>query len=175
MYKWLFFSLIVIIVLCGFIFVPRLYHDYVKKRNRENTFAIINIKTNKGIRVHNASINNGAKIILYPHHNWECMTWQFIEIKEGIYLLKNLYTEKTFLPSSSFEVGIDLWQQALGGENGQYWEFIKQSDETYLIRLMDTELYITISSDKNNSSIILMPLNNTTEQQWKLVNQKPIV
>jgi len=175
MFKWLFFSLIIIIILCGIIFVPRVFHDISKKRNRINTYAIINVKTNKGIRVHNANINDGAKIILYSHHNWECMTWQFIELEENIYMLKNLYTEKTFQPSSLPDMGIDLLQKTLGGKDNQYWEFIKQSDEIYLIRLKDTELYITISSDKNNSSIILMPLNNTNEQQWKLVNQKPIV
>ena len=175
MFKWLFFSLIIVIVLCGVIFVPRLFHDFSKKRNRVNTYAIINVKTNKAARVHNANTNDGTKIILYSHNNWECMTWQFIELEENIYLLKNLYTEKTFQPSASPEIGIDLWQQTLGGKNNQYWEFIKKSDETYLIRLKDTELYVTISSDKNNSLIILMPLNNTDEQQWKLVSQKPIV
>jgi hypothetical protein len=174
MYKYLFFSLIGIIILCGIVFLPRFFHDLQKKLNRVNTYAIINVKTGKAIRVHNANIADESKIILYTHHNWECMTWQFIQIEEGIYLLKNLYTEKTFKPSSSIEMGVNLWQKTLGGENLQYWEFIKQSDEIYLIRLKGTDLYITISSEKNNSSIILMPLNNSTEQQWKLINQKPI-
>lgn len=174
MFKYLFFSLIIIMVFCAIIFMPRFFHDLIKKRDRANTYAIINIKTGKAIRVHNANTKDESKIILYTHHNWECMTWQFIQLEKDIYLLKNLYTEKTFQPSSSPNMGIDLWQQTLGGDTLQYWEFIKQSDEIYLIRLKNTELYITVSSDKNNSSIILMPLSNSTEQQWKLISQKPI-
>jgi len=175
MFEGLFLSLIIVIILCGIVFLPRLFHDISKKRNRANTYAIINIKTNKGIRVHNANTDDGVKIILYPHKNWECMTWQFIEIENEFYLLKNLYTEKTFQPSSLPEMGIYLSQNTLGGKNYQYWELIKQSEETYLIRLRGTELYVTISSCKNNSPIILMLLNDTDEQQWKLVGQKPIV
>jgi hypothetical protein len=174
MYKYLFFSLLILVLLFALAFGHRIYHGYLKKRNTVNTYAIQNVKTGKNIRVYNAGINDETKIILYTHHNWECMTWQFIQLEGDAYLLKNLYTQKTFQPSSSPMAGIDLWQQILGGDNLQYWEFIKQSDETYLIRLKGTELYITISSDKNNSSIILLPIQNSAEQQWRLIEQHPI-
>jgi hypothetical protein len=174
MFKVFFFSLLAIVLLFVLIFGQRVYHGYLKKRDTVNTFAIQNVETNKCIRVHNAGIDDRRKIILYTHHNWECMTWQFIQLEEDTYLLKNLYTQKTFQPSSSPEQGIDLWQQTLGGNNLQYWEFIKQPDETFLIRLKGTELYITISSNDNNSSIILMPMQNSTKQQWRLIEQHPI-
>jgi len=66
-----------------------------------------------------------------------------------------------------------LWQQPLGGSL-QFWEFLKQQNEIYLIRLKGTELYITISAENNHSDIILMPLQNSASQQWKLIEQHPI-
>lgn len=46
-------------------------------------------------------------------------------------------------------------------------------DNNYLIRQKDTDLYITISSKETNSSIILMPKQNSNAQQWKIVEQDP--
>lgn len=114
-------------------------------------------------------------IILYNHNNWECITWQLIELEDNAYLLKNLYTQKTFEPSAPPEPGVNLWQQTLGGSHFQYWEFIKQPNETYLIRLKDSELYLTITSDENNSDIILMPKQDSDNQRWKLIRQNPII
>lgn len=103
----------------------------------------------------------------------KCMTWQFIQGEEDTYQLKNLYTSKTFQPSSKPEAGVTLWQQPLKEDSPQNWEFIKQTDNTYLIRLKATDLYVTISSDETNSSIILMPKQNSSGQQWKMVEQNP--
>ena len=174
MYAYLFFALLGIVLLFALAFGQRIYHGYLKKRNTVNTYAIQNVKTGKDIRVHNAGIDDEARIILYPHHNWECMTWQMIRLEGNTYLLKNLYTQKTFLPSSSPDSGVWLWQKPLGGDNLQYWEFLKQPDGTYLIRLAGTELYITISSGKNNADIILGQMKNSDEQKWKLIEQHPI-
>ena len=174
MYKYLFISLLSLVLLFTLAFGHRIYYGYLKKRDIANTYAIKNVKTGKALRVYNAGINDGRKIILYTHQNWECITWQFIQLEGETYLLKNLYTQKTFQPSSSPKSGVTLWQQTLGGDTSQYWEFIKQSDETYLIRLKNTELYITVTSDKNNSDVILMPMQNSTEQEWKLIEQRPI-
>ena len=167
--------IVVVFVIAAFLFVPRICKDIKKKRNYENTFAIQNIKTGKDIRVYNAGNDNGTKIILYNHHNWECITWQLIQLKEDTYLLKNLYTQKTFEPSAVPQSGVGLWQQTLGGSRYQYWEFIKQSDEIYLIRLKDTELYLTVTSDENNSDIILMEKQDSDSQLWRLIRQNPIV
>lgn len=164
-----------VVVLSAIVIGPRILKDIHKKQKFTNTYAIQNVKTGKNIRVQNAGIDNGTKTILYSPHNWECMTWQFIQLEGDTYLLKNLYTEKTFQPSSSPESGVTLWQQTLGGTKLQYWEFIKQADETYQIRLKNTELYVTISSDKKDSPIILMPKQNSTDQKWRLIEQHPIV
>lgn len=101
------------------------------------------------------------------------MTWQFMQVEGEIYQLRNLYTSKTFQPSARPESGIALQQQPLKKVSLQYWEFIKQPEETYLIRLKGTDLYITVSSDKTNSPIVLMSRQNSNSQVWKLVEQDP--
>jgi hypothetical protein len=140
------------------------------------SFAIRNVKTGKNLRPRNAGVSDGNDIILYPHNKWKCLTWQFNHIEGTAYQLQNLYTGKTFEPLSDPETGVALWQQRMNKDNGaQSWEFIEQQDGIYLIRLKDTELYITVSSSSTNSPIILMPYQNSNEQQWKLIEQYPTV
>lgn len=137
------------------------------------TYAIQNIKTSKNLRPFEAKKDDGNRIILYNHHWWKCMTWEFIKVNENSFILKNFYTKKTFQSSSIPENGVILYQQEINNNDLQVWEFIKQDDNTYSIKLKDNELYITISSEKTNSEIILMPYLDTDEQKWKLVEQKP--
>ena len=144
------------------------------KKDNLNANAIINVETKKAIRVQNASKSNDAPSILYSHWNWKCMTWEFIKIDENTYQLKNLYTEKTFEPSENPQASVSLWQQPISESRMQHWEFIKQSNEAYLIRLKDTELYVTVASDKNNSPIILMPMQDSDSQLWRLKKQTPM-
>lgn len=167
--------IVVVVVIATIVFAPRISRDIKKKRNYENTYAIQNVGTGKDIRVRDANNDDGTQIILYSHHNWECITWQLIGLKGNTYLLKNLYTQKSFQPSATPILGIGLWQQTLGGTPLQYWEFIKQSDEIYLIRLENTDLYLTTTSDENDSAIVLMPKLDSTSQLWRLIRQNPIV
>lgn len=173
--KIAFFSLLALIILAAIVFAPRIIKDIQKKQNYANTYAIQNVRTDKCLRPYNAGNDDGTKIISYSHNNWECLTWQMIELDKDAYLLKNLYTQKTFEPSETPESGMGLWQQTLGGSRLQYWEFVKRTDETYLIRLKDTELYLTTTSDENNSDIILMPRQDSDNQQWRLIRQTPII
>jgi hypothetical protein len=173
--KIAFITLLVLIAVAAFVFGPRINKDIQKKRNYANTYAIQNVASGKDIRVHNAGNDDGTKIILYDHHNWECITWQLIGLEENVYLFKNLYTQKGFEPSSAPAEGATLWQQTLGGSRLQYWEFVKQSGENYLIRLKDTELYLTAASDENDSDIVLMPKQDSESQLWKLIRQNPII
>jgi hypothetical protein len=95
-------------------------------------------------------------------------------MKDSSCLLKNLYTQKTFQPSSLPNSGVILWQQPLGRTVNQYWEFIKQPDNSSMIRLDGSDLYITITSDENNSAIVLMPKQESDNQLWRMVRQKPM-
>lgn len=137
------------------------------------TYAIQNVQTGKNLRPYKAGTANGNQIVLYNHHKWKCMTWQFTQVEGNAFQLRNLYTSKTFQPHADPKPGVELKQQPLEEGSLQYWEFIKQPDETFLIRLKDTDLYITISSNETNSPIILKPKQNSNEQRWTLVEQSP--
>lgn len=168
--------IIVSVLLALAIIIPiafRVRKDIKKKLAFENTYAIQNASTGLCVRPHNAGYKSGNNIISYSHKNWECITWEFIKLDENTYLLKNLFTEKTFQPKTEPKAGVELWQQSMGGTQLQYWEFLKQTDETYLIKLKGTDLYLTASSDKVNSAIVLQPKQETAKQQWKLVRQTP--
>lgn len=143
----------VVLIVVAVIIVPRTYKNIVKKRETPNAYAIQNVQSGKAVRVHDAGLNDGRKIISYNHQNWECITWQFIQLEENTYLLKNLYTQKTLQPSSFPKPGVTLWQQPLGGDKLQYWEFLKQPDESYLIRLKGTDLYIIDAMEELNVKI----------------------
>lgn len=164
---------VVLVIIAAIPFIFRFAKDIKKKKQYANTFAIQNIQSGKDIRVHNANYLDKARTILYPHHEWECITWEFIKIEDNTFLLKNLYTQKTFEPVSAPQPGVGLWQKSMGGSKYQYWEFIQQADQTYLIRLKGTELYVTISSEKDDSELVLQPLNKSDSQWWKLIRQNP--
>lgn len=167
--------IIVLAIIITFVFAPRISKDIEKKRNYESTYAIQNVETNKCIRPYEAAYKNETKVISYSLYNWECITWQMIQLEGDTYLLKNLYTQKTFQPSSSPAEGVSLWQQTMGGSHLQYWEFIKKTDETYLIRLKGTELYLTTTSNEDDSAIVLMHKQDSDNQKWRLIRQNPII
>src|SRR5262245_58818336 len=98
----------------------------VNAQTIEGRFAIQNIQTEKNIRPFEAKKDDGNKVILYNHHWWKCMTWEFINVKDNVYQLKNRYTFKTFEPSATAKTGVSLWQQPLKEDQTQYWEFIKE-------------------------------------------------
>jgi hypothetical protein len=174
--KIAFIILLCLITLSAITCSPSIRKEFQIKQLYTNSYAIENVATGKFLRPHSAGIDDGVKIIQYNLlYKWGCLTWQLIQLEGNAYLLKNLYTQKTFQPSSAPEPGVDLWQQTLGGSRLQYWEFIKQSNETYLIRLKDTELYITATSDENNSPVVLMPKQDSDSQLWKLIRQNPVL
>lgn len=137
------------------------------------SYAIQNTGTGKNIRPRNASTQDEAEVILYRHAKWKCMTWNFVHVEDNVYQLENLYTHKTFEPSEEPVSGAALWQQPIQEKDSQYWEFISLSDGIYLIRLKGTKLYVTISSEKGNSPIILMPREEGSNQEWTLIEQYP--
>ena len=138
------------------------------------TYAIQNTITGKNLRPYEAGGQNGNRIVLYNHVEWKCMTWKFINLRENTYQLQNLFTSKTFQPKENLaKNGTSLEQQPLSTSLLQQWEFIKAPDNSFFIRLKGTELYITASSDKTNSDIILKEKQSNALQLWRLVAQNP--
>ena len=109
------FTLISIIVIVIILFAPRIYKDIAKKRGFENSYAIQNVAFGRDLRIYNAKIDNGAQLVVYSHHNWECMTWQMIEVSDNTSLLKNLYTPKRLQPQTQPVPNTALQQQPSAG------------------------------------------------------------
>jgi len=158
----LFISLILISVLSGSV------AQEIKGR-----FAIQNIQTGKNLRPYEAMSENGNKIVLYPHVEWKCMTWEFIHIRNNMYNLRNLFTGKTFQPSGKVMTGATLVQQPLSNDTLQCWVFEKANENSYYIKLKGTSLYITPSESNTNSVILLKPKAQNLMQSWRLVAQDP--
>ncbi len=79
---------------------PRLYKDYHKKKQYKNTFAIVNVQSGLALRPMDANYRDEVPLITYGLYDWECITWEMIGVDSpNTYLLKNLYTQKTFEPS----------------------------------------------------------------------------
>lgn len=158
---------LILFALAGF-FSPGVTAQAIKGR-----YAVQNLQTVKNLRPFEAGKGDGNKIVLYDHHWWKCMTWEFSQLQGDTYQLKNRYTEKSFQASSKLESGVNLWQQPVKSDSSQDWEFIKQAENTYRIKHKGTDLCVTISSDETNSTIILAPKQNSNGQLWKLVEQDP--
>ena len=150
-----------------------MFAPFTKAQVISGRYAIQNIQTGKNLRPYDANSADGTKIVLYNHVEWKCMTWEFTSLKESTYQLKNLFTGKTFQPSGKTVDGVNLVQQPLKKDSLQYWVFEKYANNAYHIKLKGTQLYITLSSEKTNSEIVLKPKDDKLLQSWKLVAQDP--
>ncbi|MDN6486620.1 MAG: RICIN domain-containing protein [Ancrocorticia sp.] len=138
-----------------------------------SSYAIRNVKTRKCVRPYRARTHTENPVILYPRHKWKCITWTFIPVEEHAYRLRNLYTEKTFQPQYVPAPKTPMWQQPLAEESGPVWEFLRQPDGQYEIRLQGTDLYLTISSESTNTPIVVDSHRGTSDQRWELIEQHP--
>ena len=142
----------------------------------KGTFAIKNVETGIYIRIKGANSANKTPIVAYDPVNWKCVTWNFVQVENNIYQLKNLFSGKTFQPATSAAENVGLEEQPIAPDNAsQQYEFITVGENTYLIKLKGTDLYITPSDKKGttNTPIILSKKNGSKLQQWTLKEQHP--
>lgn len=98
-----------------------------------------------------------------------------IKIDEETYLLKDLYTQKSFAPVGEPVAGSRLAQRPIGGDKQQRWQFNRQDDGTYTIQLAGSDLYITSTSSTVDDRLILQPASDDADQRWTLTQQHPII
>ncbi|WP_054735102.1 RICIN domain-containing protein [Secundilactobacillus similis] len=98
-----------------------------------------------------------------------------IKIDEETYLLKDLYTQKSFAPVGEPVAGTQLAQRPIGGDKHQHWQFNRQDDGTYTIQLAGSDLYITSTSSTVDDRLVLQPASDDTDQRWTLTQQHPII
>ena len=141
----------------------------------KGNFAIKNVQTSLLLRIKDANTKNGTPLVGYTPQNWKCMTWNFKHIEGNTYELQNLFSAKTFIPVSGKAAdGIALEEQPLPAANKtQQYEFIAVDNSAYLIKLKDTDLYITATSSDVNAAIIMAKKSASQNQQWTIYNQEP--
>ncbi|MBE7173181.1 MAG: RICIN domain-containing protein [Williamsia sp.] len=144
----------------------------------KGTYAIKNSSTGMLLRPLDASNKNAAPLVSYSPTNWKCMTWDFRQVEDQTYSLRNLLTGKTFQPAGSEPAeGTALQQQPLQEQaSNQQWEFIPAKDNSFLIRLKGTDLYITPTEQGTvNSQIILAKKKPGNLQHWTIYEQHPVM
>lgn len=142
----------------------------------KGNYAIKNVQTGMLLRVKDASSKNGTPLVAYYPENWKCMTWNFKKTDTNTYQLQNLLTNKTFQPSGAVALNIAFDEQPLvAGDAKQQYQFIRVKKDTYMIKVKDTELYLTPADGKGgvNSAIILAAKSNTPNQLWSIYEQAP--
>jgi hypothetical protein len=143
----------------------------------KGTYAIKNLVTGMLLRPLDANNKNETPIVAYSPTNWKCMTWDFNQIEGNTYYLRNLLTSKTFKPrKGAITDGVSLEQQPLNETDKlQQWEFLPVGRTSFLIRLKDTEYYVTPSEETGttNSKIILAGKRTDSLQYWTIYQQHP--
>lgn len=142
----------------------------------KGNYAIKNVQNGMLLRVKDASNKNGTPLVAYNPQNWKCMTWDFIQVSEGTYQMKNLLTNKTFQPKDGKIESSTLEEQPLNsGDANQQYVFESLGKNVYLIKLIGTELYLTPSDEKGttNSAIFLAKKLSSKLQQWIIYKQSP--
>ena len=164
-----FLGIIFVLAITALIYGYRVCKKYKRKKSIKNSYMIQNVDTKLIIRPLNAGIENGVEIIQYRPKNWDCTTWEFIEIEKNKYFLKNLWTHKGFEKKDDGS----LIQNELGGKNQHY--ILEKSENGVRIKLAGSNLYITASDNKVNSKLVLKKWRASEKQLWILVRQNPIV
>ena len=145
---------------------------YISAAQIKGNYAIKNKETGMLLRPESANKKAGAPIVLYSPTNWKCLTWDFIHVEGNTYLLKNLFTKKTFQPQEMSN-GSTLVQQPINKDSKlQFWEFVESGSNQYYIRLKSTEFYLTPSKKGANSTVVIK--NRSGDNQiWTIYMQSP--
>lgn len=162
-------------ILLGIALIGCLTQSY--GQNIQGTYAIKNVETGLLLRIKDANNKDATPLVAYPATNWKCMTWDFQQVEGETYRLRNLFTSKTFQSVGKVQKeGVALEQiPLLKGDKSQEWEFIPVSKDIYLIKLKDSNLYITPSDELGsvNSPIILSGKKEGKLQNWTIYKQDP--
>lgn len=142
----------------------------------KGTYAIKNVQTGLLLRIKDAGKADGTPLVAYTPVNWKCVTWNFNHKDGQTYQLRNLFTGKTIQPiNEAPSAGDALEQQPISNTISQQYEFIPVEKNVYLIKLKNTELYVTPFDDKGivNDPLILSKKMSGKLQQWIIYEQHP--
>jgi hypothetical protein len=161
-----------LLLICIVLFAAARLSAQVIKGN----YAIKNTETGLLLRIKDANSKNGTPLVSYYPQNWKCMTWAFKHQEGNTYQLQNLFTNKTFQPQAAPSANVSLEEQPLvvDAKNQQY-EFVAAGKDAYLIKLKNSDLYLTPGDKEGESDVpvILAKKDGGKHQLWTIYEQSP--
>ena len=144
--------------------------DVIQVAKVEGSYQLQNVQFGNLLRPRGASNKDGTPIVLYPHQDWKCLTWQFEPAEEGGYRLLNHFTHKTFIPDTSTDtLQVPLVQSPPEKKPSpvESWRLVRLEDDTFKIMHIPTgKMMMAID---NGRRVVLADDDNTDSQKWKLL------
>ena len=138
------------------------------------SYQIRNSKYGELLRPENANGANGTPIVLYPAQPWKCMTWKLHPAGDSVFQLQNHFTSKTFAAkTNASQVTLAQIPFSRAADKRPSWRVTKLANGRFHIE--DTASGRLLTAIRPNSTIIvvLAPGDNSTEQEWELMETDP--
>ena len=142
------------------------------------TYQIRNVKYGDLLRPRDANHANGTPIVLYSAQPWKCMTWRLQPAGETAFLVRNLFTGKTFHAAFATNAQpADVTQVPLpkNASEGPAWRFVLLDDGHYKITDDKSGKVLTAVKKTGEYSAIIAvaPWSNLDDQKWTLEKIDP--
>jgi hypothetical protein len=137
------------------------------------TYQIRNVKFQDLLRPRDANNADGTAIVLYSAQPWKCMTWRLQPAGESQFVLKNLFTGKTFCSGTKTNAAARFVMQTpltKTARESTAWQFTKLADGSYKIIEPKSGQALTATKDdgKYEAHIAVLPWQDQPEQKWLL-------
>lgn len=133
----------------------------------------INTCTNidRCVEVAAVSKDNGANVQLWDNNGVNGQIWKFVEESEGVYRIKNAYSNKYLSPDSSHknEEGCNVLQQSSNGRDDQLWRAEVYNNKLMLINVHSNYVLDCYGGYADNgTNIQVWSRNNSKAQLFEL-------
>ena len=130
------------------------------------------------VSVENDSVNNGAAIVTAENTGDDAQLWAFVAQGNGKYVIANKLSGRVFdIPAASRVRGAGLTQYDANYGWNQIFEPIEQENGKYLIRNLNSSLYLTVRDGRltqdslftDKSDMQLFTLTESGESEMKMI------
>lgn len=129
------------------------------------------INSNRCVEVAAVSKDNGANVQLWDNNGVTGQIWKFVEESEGVYRIKNAYSNKYLSLDSSHknEEGCNVLQLSSNGRDGQLWRAEVYNNKLMLINVHSNYVLDCYGGYADNgTNIQVWSRNNSKAQLFEL-------
>lgn len=129
------------------------------------------INSNRCVEVAAVSKDNGANVQLWDNNGVTGQIWKFVEESEGVYRIKNAYSNKYLSPDSSHknEEGCNVLQLSSNGRDDQLWRAEVYNNKLMLINVHSNYVLDCYGGYADNgTNIQVWSRNNSKAQLFEL-------